>query len=59
MRYEYPCDIVRDVEEFEATGREAYVVTFPDVPPAITGGLSWKNRLNWPRTVWEVPLASM
>ena len=27
MRYEYPCDIVRDVEEFEATGREAYVVT--------------------------------
>ena len=32
MRYEYPCDIVRDVEEFEATGREAYVVTFPRCP---------------------------
>ena len=45
MRYEYPCDIVRDVEEFEATGREAYVVTFPDVPPAITGGLSWSESL--------------
>ncbi|WP_419921026.1 type II toxin-antitoxin system HicB family antitoxin [Candidatus Poriferisodalis sp.] len=40
MRYVYPCVIVRDEEEAETTGREAYVATFPDVPPAITGGLS-------------------
>lgn len=41
MRYSYPCLIERDVEEFEATGREAYVATFRDVEPAITGGWSW------------------
>ena len=41
MRYSYPCLIERDIEEFQATGREAYVVTFRDVEPAITGGWSW------------------
>ena len=45
MRYEYPCDIVRDVEELETTGREAYVVTFPDVYGCNTGGLSWEESL--------------
>ena len=43
MRYAYPCDIVRDEEEEKATGREAYVVTFPDVPEAITGGWTWEE----------------
>ena len=40
MKYSYPCEVVRDEEEAEATGREAYVATFPDVPSAITGGWS-------------------
>ena len=41
MRYAFPCDIVFDEEEKEATGREAYGVTFPDIPGAITCGWSW------------------
>ena len=41
MRYVYPCDIAPDEEELRESGREAYVVTFPDVPEAITGGWSW------------------
>ena len=45
MRYAYPCNIVRDDEEERATGREAYVVTFPDVCGAITGGWSWDEAL--------------
>ncbi len=40
MRYAYPCNIVRDEEEERASGREAYVVTFPDVYGANTGGWS-------------------
>ena len=60
MRYAFPCMIVPDEEEREATGREAYVVTFPDVPEAITGGDSsgkrrrsrYHQRRRWPRTVW-------
>ncbi len=46
MRYSYPCLIERDVEEFQATGREAYVVTFRDVEPAITGGCSWAEAID-------------
>lgn len=46
MRYSYPCQIVRDVEEARVTGREAYVVTFRDVEPAITGGLSWSEAVD-------------
>ena len=45
MRYAFPCDIVFDEEEKEATGREAYGVTFPDVPEAITCGWSWQEAL--------------
>ena len=45
MRYAYPCNIVRDEEERRTTGREAYVVTFPDVYGAATGGWSWKEAL--------------
>ena len=45
MRYIFPCDIVRDEEEARETGREAYNVTFPDVPEAITCGWSWEEAL--------------
>ena len=45
MRYAFPCNIVRDEEEERATGREAYVVTFPDVYGANTGGWSWQEAL--------------
>ena len=43
MRYAFPCNIVPDEEEKRDTGREAYVVTFPDIPEAITGGWSWEE----------------
>ncbi len=43
MKYLYPSNIVRDEEEQLTTGREAYNVTFPDVPEAITGGWSWEE----------------
>ena len=46
MRLVYPCDIVFDEEEKEATGREAYTVTFPDVYGATTGGWSWQEALD-------------
>ena len=46
MRYAYPCDIRRDEEEARASGREAYVVTFPDVYGANTGGWSWQEALD-------------
>ena len=45
MRYAFPCNIVRDDEEERATGREAYNVTFPDIPEAITCGWSWEEAL--------------
>ena len=43
MRYTYPCLIERDMEELNATGREAYVITFRDVPGAVSGGWSWNE----------------
>ena len=43
MRYLYPCEIGRDEKEARATGREAFVVTFPDVYGATTGGWSWNE----------------
>ncbi len=45
MRYAYPCNIVSDEEEKQATGRQAYNVTFPDVYGASTGGWSWEEAL--------------
>ena len=45
MKYVYPSNIVRDEEERMTTGREAYNVTFPDVPEAITCGWSWEEAL--------------
>ena len=40
MEYAYPCDMTPDVEE-----GYGFVVTFPDVPPAITGGDTWEESL--------------
>ena len=40
MRYAYPCTLTPDDEE-----GEGYVVTFPDVPEAITGGKTRKDAL--------------
>ena len=40
MRYAYPCDMTPDVEE-----GYGFVVTFPDVPEAVTGGDAWEESL--------------
>ena len=40
MKYAYPCDMTPDVEE-----GYGFVVTFPDIPPAITGGDTWEESL--------------
>ena len=40
MKYAYPCDMIPDVEE-----GYGFVVTFPDIPPAITGGDTWEESL--------------
>ena len=45
MRYAYPCNIVLDEEEQRETGREGYVVSFPDVYGANTGGWSWDEAI--------------
>ena len=45
MRYAFPTNIVLDEEEAKESGREAYVVTFPDVYGANTGGWSWEEAL--------------
>ena len=56
MRYAYPCLIERDTEEFAASGREAYVITFRDVPPAISGGWSWPEALEMAQDCLDVAL---
>lgn len=43
MRYAYPCNIDLDEEELRESGIEAYGVTFPDLPEAISGGDSWEE----------------
>jgi len=40
MKYAYPCDMTPDVEE-----GYGFVVTFPDVPEAVTGGDTWEESL--------------
>ncbi len=45
MRYVYPCEIVLDQEELQATGRKAFNVTFPDVYGANTCGWSWEEAI--------------
>ena len=56
-RYAFPCSIVRDAEEERTTGRDAYVVTFPDVPEAITGGWSWQEALDMAEDCLSVALS--
>ena len=56
MRYACPCSIVRDEEEARVTGREAYVVTFPDVYGANTGGWSWDEAVEMAKDCLEVAL---
>ena len=56
MRYAFPCNIVRDEEEERTTGREAYVVTFPDVYGANTGGWSWQEALEMAEDCLSVAL---
>ncbi len=56
MRYAYPCSIVRDEEEARATGREAYVVTFPDVYGANSGAWSWDDAVDMAKDCLEVAL---
>ena len=57
MRYAYPCNIVPDEEEQRGTGREAYVVNFPDVYGANTGGWSWEEALEMAQDCLGVALA--
>ena len=40
MKYAYPCDMTSYVEE-----GHGFLVTFPDIPPAITGGDTWEESL--------------
>ena len=58
MKYGYPCDVVLDDAEAEATGREAYCATFPDVPAAITGGWSVQEVNKLLRDCLETALSS-
>ncbi len=56
MRYAYPCSIVRDEKEARATGREAFVVSFPDVYGANTGAWSWNDAVDMAKDCLEVAL---
>jgi antitoxin HicB len=40
MQYVYPCDFTPDAEE-----GDGFVVTFPDIPPAITGAKTFKESI--------------
>ena len=40
MKCAYPCDMTPDVEE-----GYGFIVTFPDVPEAVTGGATWDESL--------------
>lgn len=57
MKYVYPCNIRRDEEELKETGREAYNVTFPDLPEAITCGWSWDEAVEMAEDVLGLCLA--
>ena len=56
MRYAYPCIIARDEEEERENGTEAYIVTFPDVRGANTGGWSWEEALGMAKDCLGVAL---
>ena len=57
MKYVYPCNIRQDEEELELSGREAYNVTFPDLPEAITCGWSWDEAVEMAEDVLGLCLA--
>ena len=57
MRYVYPCSIVRDLEEFQTTGREAYVITFRDIRGANSCGWSWAEALEMAEDCLDVALS--
>ena len=40
MKYAYPCNMTSYVEE-----GHGFLVTFPDIPPAITGAATWDESL--------------
>lgn len=56
MRYAYPCSISLDEAEARATGREAWVVTFPDLRGANTGGWSWAEAVEMAEDCLSVAL---
>ena len=56
MRYAFPCLIERDLEELEATGREAYVITFRDIRGANSCGWSWAEALEMAQDCLDVAL---
>ena len=56
MRYAYPCRIERDLEELEATGREAYVISFRDIRGANSCGWSWAEALEMAQDCLDVAL---
>ena len=56
MRYAYPGVIIRDEEEERATGREAYIVTFPDVYGANSGAWFWDDAVDMAKDCLEVAL---
>ena len=57
MRYIYPCNIDLDEEELKETGRQAYCVTFPDLPEAISGGWCWDEAVEMAEDVLGLCLA--
>lgn len=57
MRYAYPCSIERDLEELQATGREAYVITFRDIRGANSCGWSWPEALEMAEDCLDVALS--
>ena len=56
MRYAYPCSIVPDTEEARISGREAWVVTFPDLNGASSGGWSWSGAFELAKDCLSVAL---
>ena len=56
MRYAYPCAITPDEEEKNATGRDAYLITFPDLYGANTSGWSKEEALEMAEDCLSVAL---
>jgi antitoxin HicB len=58
MKYAYPCNIIFDHEEKSATGDDGWVVSFPEVPEALTGGGTWAESLALAEDCLAVALGS-